>query len=106
MNETYRNAVVQMEEQGVQEEYILGWQGGFLGHPPREETRTNEGTGIVEAFCHYMVRGTQNWQQWIFPCFFLDFTDPTISLVFVHSLFFFFFNHFRVGNQNSMNGLK
>ena len=29
MNETYRNAVVQMEEQGVQDEYILGWQGGF-----------------------------------------------------------------------------
>ena len=39
MNETYRNAVVQMEEQGVQDEYT-GWQGGFLGHPPREETRT------------------------------------------------------------------
>jgi hypothetical protein len=56
-----------------------------------KETRTNEGTGIVEAFCHYMVRGTQNWQQWIFPWFFLDFTDPTISLFFVHSLFFFFF---------------
>ena len=42
MNETYRNEVVQMEEQGVQDEYILGWQGGFLGHPPREETRTTE----------------------------------------------------------------
>ena len=42
MNETYRNAVVQMEEQGVQDEYILGWQGGFLGHPPREETRTTD----------------------------------------------------------------
>ena len=42
MNETYRNAIVQMEEQGVQDEYILGWQGGFLGHPPREETRTTD----------------------------------------------------------------
>ena len=37
MNETYRNAIVQMEEQDVQDEYILGWQGGFLGHPPRDE---------------------------------------------------------------------
>ena len=36
MNETYRNAIVQMEEQDVQDEYILGWQGGFLGHPPRD----------------------------------------------------------------------
>ena len=42
MNETYRNAIVQMEEQDVQDEYILGWQGGFLGHPPREEQRTTE----------------------------------------------------------------
>ena len=42
MNETYRNAVVKMEEQDVQEEYILGWQGGYLGHPAREETRTSD----------------------------------------------------------------
>ena len=42
MNETYRNAVVKMEEQGVQEEYVLGWQGGCLGHPQREETRATE----------------------------------------------------------------
>ncbi len=42
MNETYRNAIVQMEEQDVEDEYILGWQGGFLGHPPREEQRTTE----------------------------------------------------------------
>ena len=42
MNETYRNAVVKMEEHDVQEEYILGWQGGYLGHPPREETRTTD----------------------------------------------------------------
>ena len=31
-----------MEEQGVQEEYVLGWQGGCLGHPQREETRATE----------------------------------------------------------------
>ena len=35
-----------------------------------KETRTNEVTGIVEAFCHYMVRGTQNGQQWISIDFF------------------------------------
>ena len=28
--------------QAGKDEYILGWQGGFLGHPPREETRTTE----------------------------------------------------------------
>ena len=31
-----------MEEMNVQAEYLLGWQGGFLGHPMREEQRLNE----------------------------------------------------------------
>ena len=39
MNQAYRDAITQMEEMKVQEEYILGWQGGFLGHPQREEQR-------------------------------------------------------------------
>ena len=39
MNQAYREAVTQMEEMKVQQEYILGWQGGFLGHPLREEQR-------------------------------------------------------------------
>ena len=39
MNQAYRDAVTQMEDMKVQQEYILGWQGGFLGHPQREEQR-------------------------------------------------------------------
>jgi hypothetical protein len=31
-----------MEELGVQEEYIIGWQGGYLGHPEREVQLLNE----------------------------------------------------------------
>jgi hypothetical protein len=31
-----------MEEMGVSEEYIIGWQGGYLGHPEREEQLLNE----------------------------------------------------------------
>jgi hypothetical protein len=42
MNQAYRDAVTQMEEMKVQLEYILGWQGGFLGHPLREEQRLTE----------------------------------------------------------------
>ena len=42
MNQAYRDAITQMEEMKVQQEYILGWQGGFLGHPQREEQRLTE----------------------------------------------------------------
>ena len=31
-----------MENQGIQDEYALGWQGGYLGHPEREETRVTD----------------------------------------------------------------
>ena len=39
MDDTYRKAITEMENQGIQDEYVLGWQGGYLGHPEREETR-------------------------------------------------------------------
>ena len=42
MNQAYRDATTQMEELGVKPEYILGWQGGFLGHPKREEQRVTD----------------------------------------------------------------
>ena len=42
MNQAYRDGVTQMEDMNVQQEYILGWQGGFLGHPEREEQRLTE----------------------------------------------------------------
>ena len=42
MNQAYRDATTKMEEMGVNPEYILGWQGGYLGHPKREEQRVSE----------------------------------------------------------------
>ncbi len=42
MDQTYRDATTKMEEMGVSEEYIIGWQGGYLGHPEREEQLLNE----------------------------------------------------------------
>lgn len=44
MDQTYRDATTRMEEMNVQPEYILGWQGGHLGHPMREEQ------GLTEAY--------------------------------------------------------
>jgi hypothetical protein len=42
MNQTYYDAVTKMEEMGVDDEYIQGWQSGYLGNPKREEQRLNE----------------------------------------------------------------
>lgn len=39
MNQEYRNGVTKMEAQNIDPEYVLGWQGGFLGHPEREQQR-------------------------------------------------------------------
>jgi hypothetical protein len=42
MDQTYREATTKMDEMGVDPDYILGWQGGYLGHPKREEQRASE----------------------------------------------------------------
>jgi len=42
MNQFYYDAVTKMEGMGVDEEYIQGWQAGFLQNPKREEQRTTE----------------------------------------------------------------
>ena len=42
MNQDYYNAVTKMEEAGVDPEYIVGWEGGYVLNPPREEQRVTE----------------------------------------------------------------
>jgi hypothetical protein len=63
MNQAYRDAITQMEEMKVQQEYILGWQGGFLGHPEREEQRVTEAyqAGHEDG----SAKSTENFANWI-----------------------------------------
>ncbi len=42
MDKVYYKAVDEMEKMGVDPEYILGWQGGYLVMPEREEQRVTE----------------------------------------------------------------
>ena len=42
MDQTYYDAVTKMEQMGVDDEYIQGWQAGYLQNPQREEQRVNE----------------------------------------------------------------
>jgi hypothetical protein len=63
MNQAYRDAITQMEEMQVQEEYILGWQGGFLGHPQREEQRVTE--AYEAGYTDGSARSTENFANWV-----------------------------------------
>lgn len=42
MDQTYRDTIAKMDENAVDPEYILGWQGGYLGHPKREAQRMTD----------------------------------------------------------------
>ncbi len=42
MDKTYYDAVSTMEQANVDREYQLGWMGGYLENPMREEQRVTE----------------------------------------------------------------
>ena len=42
VTDTYYETVDQLEKMGVDRDYIIGWMGGFLGNPAREEQRITE----------------------------------------------------------------
>ena len=62
MNQAYRDAVTKMEELQVDPEYILGWQGGFLGHPEREEQRVTE--AYEAGYADGSEKTTENFENW------------------------------------------
>jgi hypothetical protein len=65
MNQAYRDAITQMEEMNVQAEYLLGWQGGFLGHPLREEQRITE--AYQAGYDDGREKSTENFAAWVVP---------------------------------------
>jgi len=62
MNQAYRDAVTKMEELEVNPEYLLGWQGGFLGHPKREEQRVTE--AYEAGYEDGEEKSTENFSNW------------------------------------------
>ena len=62
MDQTYRDTVTSMEAQGVDPEYVLGWQGGYLGHTEREEQRVNE--AYSAGFSDGQEKTTDNFSSW------------------------------------------
>ncbi len=63
MNQEYRDATTKMEEAGVNPDYIIGWQGGYLGHPEREEQRI---TDAYEAgYKDGQEKNADNFSSWV-----------------------------------------
>ena len=62
MDQAYRDATTKMEEMGVQLEYIIGWQGGYLGHPEREEQRLTD--AYSAGFEDGQEKNTDNFENW------------------------------------------
>ena len=54
---------MQMEQMKVQAEYLLGWQGGYLGHPQREEQRLNE--AYEAGYEDGQSKSTENFSNWV-----------------------------------------
>ena len=63
MDQAYRDAITELESKKVQQEYILGWQGGYLGHPMREEQRLTE--AYEAGYEDGSARTTDNCGNWV-----------------------------------------
>ncbi|ABI57017.1 Alvin_2107 family globule sulfur oxidation protein [Alkalilimnicola ehrlichii MLHE-1] len=62
MDQTYYKTITQLEERGVDPEYLQGWVGGYLHNPPREEQRV---TAAYEAgYQDGRAGSTDSAQQW------------------------------------------
>ncbi len=62
MDQTYRDAVTKMEAANVDPEYILGWQGGYLGHPEREEQRVTD--AYTAGYEDGQEKNDSNFDNW------------------------------------------
>ena len=58
----YNDAVTKMEEMGVNDEYVIGWQGGYLEHPEREEQNVTD--AYTAGFEDGKAKNSDNFSNW------------------------------------------
>ena len=63
MDNAYYDTIVKMEKAGVDPEYVLGWQSGFLRNPPREEQRAND--AYTAGYEDGKARKTDGFEGWV-----------------------------------------
>lgn len=59
----YHQTIVEMENNNVDQEYVQGWIGGFMGNPKREEQRVNE--AYEKGYEDGQNQNTSNYRRWI-----------------------------------------
>ncbi len=62
MNQDYHDTTNAMEDKGVDQDYIIGWQGGYLGHPEREEQRLTD--AYSAGFEDGQAKKTDGFDSW------------------------------------------
>ena len=63
MNQFYYDAVTRMEKMGVDDEYVQGWQCGYLKNPKREDQRLTDGYEAGPSDGEEQV--TDNFGDWV-----------------------------------------
>ncbi len=63
MNQTYYETVTKMEQAGVDPEYIVGWQCGYLLNPKREEQRITE--AYEAGYADGQAKKTDGFSNWL-----------------------------------------
>ena len=62
MNQAYYDFTVKMESDGVNPEYIQGWQGGYVNNPEREEQRVTD--AYSAGYEHGLEKNTDGSGDW------------------------------------------
>ena len=63
MPNPYYEAVDKMEKMGVEDEYIQGWEAGYLGMPQREEQRLTE--AYEAGYADGKAKSAANFGNWV-----------------------------------------
>ena len=63
MDKTYHQTSLEMEKQKVSDDYVIGWQGGYLHHPHREEQRSSD--AYEAGYQDGLAKKTDNYKNWI-----------------------------------------
>ncbi|MGB1109317.1 MAG: Alvin_2107 family globule sulfur oxidation protein [Gammaproteobacteria bacterium] len=62
MDNFYRETIDKMEKAGVNRDYLVGWAGGYLQNPAREEQRVNE--AYDAGYADGEEKNADNYSNW------------------------------------------
>jgi hypothetical protein len=63
MDQTYYDTVTKLENMNANREYVLGWMGGYLQNPMREEQRVNE--ALEAGYADGREGSTSSANKWV-----------------------------------------